>query len=171
MSVRHLVLGLLKRAPMHGYEIQRVMKEARVDLWAGALPGSLYHALRKMEGEGLVRIKALEQSGLRQRAVYEITKDGEAELRSFLLSCWEEPIRPFPVPFYLGMTFLDDPDAALPAIERRIVSLRAEMEEWEQGVVAKKEAPGPARLAMENFAQHLQLDLDMLVRLRDLLSD
>ena len=56
MSVRHLVLGLLDRAPMHGYEIQRVMKEARVDLWAGVLPGSLYHALRKMEGEGLVRI-------------------------------------------------------------------------------------------------------------------
>ena len=171
MSVRHLVLGLLDRAPMHGYEIQRVMKEARVDLWAGVLPGSLYHALRKMEGEGLVRIKAMEQSGIRQRAIYEITDSGRAALGALRLSCWDESIRPFPVPFYLGMTFLDDPAAVLPAIGRRIHALKAELAEWRTGIAAKSAAGGPARLAMENFGKHLALDLDMLEQLREMLSE
>ena len=112
----------------------------------------------------------MEQCGIRQRAVYEITDNGRATLGALRLSCWEETIRPFPIPFYLGMTFLDDPASVLPAIERRIESLKAELDEWQVGIAAKSAAGGPARLAMENFGKHLALDLDMLEQLREMLS-
>ena len=54
---RLMVLGLLKSKPMSGYEIQQILTKSQSDSWAGILPGSIYHALKKMEKEGLVEIK------------------------------------------------------------------------------------------------------------------
>jgi DNA-binding PadR family transcriptional regulator len=41
--IRRFGLGLLLRRPMSGYEVQRILMLDRTDLWAGVLPGSIYH--------------------------------------------------------------------------------------------------------------------------------
>jgi len=53
--VRLFVLGLLYARPRHGYEIRKWLETRRTDLWTGVLPGSIYHALKQMTKEGLVR--------------------------------------------------------------------------------------------------------------------
>ena len=72
-----MVLGLLKTKPMSGYEIQQLLIISQSDSWAGILPGSIYHALKKMEKEQLVAIDSIEQTGNRSKAIYKITEQGE----------------------------------------------------------------------------------------------
>ncbi len=49
---RLMVLGMLRTKPMSGYEMQQLMQVSEVDKWAGILPGSIYHALKKMDKRG-----------------------------------------------------------------------------------------------------------------------
>jgi DNA-binding PadR family transcriptional regulator len=171
MTTRLIVLGLLASAPMHGYEMQRIMETSRVDAWAGILPGSLYHALRRMSDEGLVTVQAIEASGHRQRAVYAITPAGRRAFADELRASWATEARPFPVPLYMAMTFLDGlpPAEVLALVEARTATLGRQLADWD---TAPKEKPGASigtRLAMENLRRHLALDLEMLVALREAL--
>ena len=45
-----LVLGLLDGGPMSGYDLQQKLGGADAERWGGVLPGSIYHALKKLEG-------------------------------------------------------------------------------------------------------------------------
>ncbi len=72
--------ALARRGPMHGHQIRR---DARIDgtEWSQVRPGSLYGALHRMAGDGLVEVVRTEQEGnLPVRTVYAITDDGRREL-------------------------------------------------------------------------------------------
>jgi DNA-binding PadR family transcriptional regulator len=71
--IRLFVLGILNQKTMHGYELYQQLERSRIDLWSDVLPGSIYHAFRQMDKEGLVRIRGTEQTGIKTRAIYEIT--------------------------------------------------------------------------------------------------
>ena len=59
------------------------------DKWANVQPGSIYHALRKLTEEELLREVATEQVGARPaRTTYEITDRGKAEFQSLLRGNW-----------------------------------------------------------------------------------
>ncbi len=99
-SVLHTaVLGLLGEQPLHGYELR-----ARLDVLVGALRrrisfGSVYPALRSLEGSGLIAAcdtpvgcgdpdqapaAARALAPRRRRVVYGLTPDGEAHLTDLL---------------------------------------------------------------------------------------
>jgi DNA-binding PadR family transcriptional regulator len=82
--VRLLVLGTLAtRGPMYGHQIRRVAEMINVEAWSEIRPGSLYHALHQLEGEGLIEAVRTERKGrLPARTVYGITAEGETELRT-----------------------------------------------------------------------------------------
>ncbi|MFR4561382.1 MAG: PadR family transcriptional regulator [Flavonifractor plautii] len=63
-----LVLGLLDGGPMSGYDLQQKLGGADAERWGGVLPGSIYHALKKLEGEGCIALAGVEQTGHRQKA-------------------------------------------------------------------------------------------------------
>lgn len=50
---------------MHGYEIKRYLEITRSDQWAGILVGSIYHAIKRLESEGMIAKRALEHVGNR----------------------------------------------------------------------------------------------------------
>ena len=79
---RLFVLGALARhGPMHGHQIRRDARLDRTELWSQVRPGSLYGALHRMAGEGLVEVVRTEQEGnLPARTVYAITAEGRREL-------------------------------------------------------------------------------------------
>ena len=79
--VRLILLGMLKIRPLSGYEIQQVLQTSQTDVWAGVLPGSIYHALKKMDKEGLVEVDSLEKTGHRIKAIYKITEKGLTEFK------------------------------------------------------------------------------------------
>ncbi|MCG0239423.1 MAG: helix-turn-helix transcriptional regulator [Firmicutes bacterium] len=176
---RLVVLGLLSRRPMHGYEIQQMLQVTQSERWANILPGSIYHALRKLEEEGLVEVQATERTGHRTRAVYRITEAGRQEYRRLLAAAWAEPTVALPRDLYLVLGFLDDlpRTEVLAAIERRIAALEAELAAWNAGEAAKEEAlraqgaslPPYLKAVFANGRAHLEADLQLLRYLREVL--
>ena len=74
-----LILSLLGRRPMYGYEIARTVREES----EGALDwkeGSLYPSLHKLARAGLVRDEWQETPGARRRKYYHLTSDGRRAL-------------------------------------------------------------------------------------------
>lgn len=167
MNVRLLVLGLLARQPMHGYELRKLTQLSRVEVWSGVLPGSIYHALGRLDQEGLVRKKATEHTGKRERDVYEITDAGRAALVELVRSAWSAPVRGFPTSLYGAILFR----GALGVAEERagldaaILGLTGEIEQWE-AALPQKAFSADQRALFENALAHLKLDLELVKQLR-----
>ncbi|MEV7329187.1 PadR family transcriptional regulator [Micromonospora sp. NPDC093244] len=99
-----MILGLVRwMQPVHGYDVRRELLSWSADKWANVQPGSIYHALRKLTEEGLLRTVATEQVGARPaRTTYEVTPKGEDEFETLLRNLWwnfAEPIDPFTAAF------------------------------------------------------------------------
>ena len=76
-STSILLLTLLQRSPMYGYQIVQEVKkrsEGTLDL----KEGSLYPALHKMEEQGLIESYWQERPDGRQRRYYRLTPKGSA---------------------------------------------------------------------------------------------
>ncbi len=88
--VEYAVLGLLRLAPRHGYELaSHFAPDAEV---GAALPvdlSDLYAALKRLEVRGLVAGQVEVHGARPPRHVYHLTTDGEDELRRWL----DQPVR------------------------------------------------------------------------------
>jgi DNA-binding PadR family transcriptional regulator len=175
MLTRLFVLGLLLRRPMSGYEVQRILQLNRTDLWAGILSGSIYHALKKLESEGLVTLRVTEQSGNRTRAIYAITPKGEAEYRSLLREAWRSPSPHFPSGLYAALSFTDDlpRKEVLALLDAHIAALEDQLAIWNAGEREKSALAGPLPgyigAIFDNGREHMQTDLRFLQHLRETL--
>ncbi len=78
-----MILGLVRwMQPVHGYDVRRELLSWSADKWANVQPGSIYHALRKLTEEGLLREVATEQVGARPaRTTYAVTAQGRGRVR------------------------------------------------------------------------------------------
>jgi DNA-binding PadR family transcriptional regulator len=174
MNVRLVVLGLLSEAPRHGYEIRRWLELSRAELWTSVLPGSIYHALRQLEKEGLVAAPSIEPTGNRARAVYRITEAGRAELRALLLDRLQRPPRSFSPDLYAALTFADrlTPAELRAALQHLLQVLDAERAQWTEGAEQKMRygAMTPLIAALfENGQEHIATDVRLVRRLLDAL--
>jgi DNA-binding PadR family transcriptional regulator len=102
--------ALAKGGAMYGHQIRRDARVDRAELWSDVRPGSLYGALHRLEGEGLVRALRTEQEGrLPARTVYEITDEGRRELAVLQAEAFEE-VRFPPDPVDLALATATDVD-------------------------------------------------------------
>ena len=91
-SIVPVVLKLLKERPMYGYEMVKVVK-ARTEGRFEWKEGTLYPALHRLEGEGLLTAKWKLAPTQKRRKYYYLTRKGRkalevkiAELREFSLA-------------------------------------------------------------------------------------
>lgn len=130
-ATRLLILGLVRwTQPVHGYDVRRELLSWNADEWANVAPGSIYHALKKMADEGLLREVGTEQVGARPaRTMYEITDKGERVFQDLLREFWWEyrqPVDPFSTAFALQPAL---PRAeAVAALRNRANQLRSYIE-------------------------------------------
>lgn len=80
MNVRTLCLGILSTGEASGYEIKKDIEEGLFSHFIDASYGSIYPALTQLAGEGLVTVRAEEQSGKPDKKVYAITPKGRESL-------------------------------------------------------------------------------------------
>jgi DNA-binding PadR family transcriptional regulator len=89
MSVRMVILGLLREKPLYGYEIKQIIEEHMGD-WTSIAFGSIYFALEKLAAEKFVEKVSEERKGKRpSRCVYQITRAGRTEFLSLLRESWQ----------------------------------------------------------------------------------
>jgi DNA-binding PadR family transcriptional regulator len=72
------VLELLHEREMHPYEMTQLMRERRVDYRVKLRPGSLYHTVERLEGQGFIEVVDTQRQGRRpERTVYGLTEPGK----------------------------------------------------------------------------------------------
>jgi len=106
MTVRLVILGLLRERPLYGYEIKQIIEEHMSD-WTSIAFGSIYFALEKLAEEKFVERVEVEQKGKRpSRSVYQITDAGREEFLRLLRESWQQFEREY-YPLDICLFFLD----------------------------------------------------------------
>lgn len=89
---RMTLLAFLSFRPMHGYELRKQIELSRRDRWADIKYGSIYGALRRLSGEGLLEEVGMARVGNRPpHTVYRTTEAGKEELSRLLKEAWVRP--------------------------------------------------------------------------------
>lgn len=78
----YVILGFVRKEPRSGYEIKALVDNSTRFFWAASY-GQIYPELKRLSEAGLI-VGSDSPTGGRKRTVYEITADGEEELRSWL---------------------------------------------------------------------------------------
>jgi DNA-binding PadR family transcriptional regulator len=110
MERKLLLLGLLRRGDMHGYEINGIV-EHHLDSGLDLTRSSAYRLLSVMEGDGWISSRRERKGNRPARTVYRITPRGEAAFRDLLrisLGTYTPPT----VNRNLGFAFMGELDPA-----------------------------------------------------------
>jgi PadR family transcriptional regulator, regulatory protein AphA len=81
-ATAYVILGMIRGEPRSGYEIKALVDRTTRFFWAASY-GQIYPELKRLSEAGLVE-GVDSPTGGRKRTVYEITADGEAELKAWL---------------------------------------------------------------------------------------
>jgi DNA-binding PadR family transcriptional regulator len=146
-AIRLLVLGAVRQhGRAHGYQVRNDLEYWGAQDWSNAKPGSIYHALKQMAKQGLLRAHdtAPSTAGGPPRTEYELTAAGEAEFFALLRAALSQRDEKSDV-LSAGIGFLVDlPRAeAVALLRERVRSL----EEWRSTVTEYyTPADGPGQL-------------------------
>ena len=139
-----LLLALLMEAPMHPYRMQQMIKERGQDQLVNvAQRNSVYQALDRLERDGLARrASTAREAGRPERTVYEITDEGAATVKRWLVSALPTPAREFPeFPAALAFLAVLPPDEVRELLDRRAEALTAKV-----AAIREQAPPGMPRL-------------------------
>jgi len=166
MEKKLLLLGLLRRQEMHGYQLNEFI-DNNLSLCTDLKKPTAYYLLDKMAADGWLSA-ATEQDGNRPpRRVYHLTETGEVVFQRLL---HENLAHYNPVNFTgdIGMAFLDwlSPAEALPLLEAQKQQLMARL----KMVSTIPPHNGSLQLIFSHQTRHLQAELDWLNEVIEQLS-
>ena len=81
-ATAYVILGMVRAQPRSGYEIKAMVDRTTRFFWAASY-GQIYPELKRLSEAGLIA-GSDSPTGGRRRTVYEITADGEEELKAWL---------------------------------------------------------------------------------------
>ncbi|MFI0715493.1 PadR family transcriptional regulator [Streptomyces inhibens] len=144
-AIRLLVLGAVRQhGRAHGYQVRNDLEYWGAHEWSNAKPGSIYHALKQMAKQGLLRAHDLAPStaGGPPRTEYELTAAGEAEFFALLRAALAQPDQKVDMLSAAIGFVVDLPrDEAVALLKERVRALR----EWRSTVTeyyTPEEGPG-----------------------------
>ena len=132
------VLSLLREAPMHPYQMQRLLRDRHKDEILALKRGSLYHAIGRLERAGLIEVGGSSRDGRRpERTSYCITPAGREQFLAVLRKIVALPRRESSE-FMAAMSFLVHltPAEAIPQLAERAGRLDWEIEQRSMGLEA-----------------------------------
>ena len=159
MSVRMVILGLLREKQLYGYEIKHIIEDHMGD-WTSIAFGSIYFALGRLSKEGFIRKVAEEKQGKRpSKSVYEITERGKMEFLLLLRGIWEN-VKHESYDLDLALFFSDalSKKELLQYIKKRIQKSREvlrHIREHKNEQLANKDVPARAEAIFEHTYLHL----------------
>lgn len=170
MTVEIYALSVLRRGPLHGYELKSRIRRPSI---APVNNNSLYPALKRLERDGAVTKTVEQQEGRPARNVYAITPAGRRLLRD-LVSTLPRELASDDEEFLLRVSFFDELE-----VPARLDVLRTRREVVEQALAQVRgllavptpdAAPDPAptwrRRAQEQLVDRLTQELRWLDELR-----
>src|SRR5262245_45418728 len=89
VALRHAVLAALLEGEASGYQLSKRFDVSVANFWS-ATPQQIYRELERLEGEGLLRARVVQQRRRPNKRVFTLTPAGRAELLAFTTA----PARP-----------------------------------------------------------------------------
>jgi len=132
------VLVLLWEAPMHPYQMQRLIRERGKDFVVNVKAGSIYHAVDRLVKGGLAEVVDTSREGKRpERTTYRITDKGTAACGDWVNAMVGQPKKEYPE-FAAAIAALPVlmPDGARAALERRATAIADEVTGYEEQLSA-----------------------------------
>ena len=154
-----LLLGLLRRGDMHGYQLHEFIDRNLASCTDLKKP-TAYHLLSKMADAGWIIETEAESDGNRPpRRVYQITGAGEEAFQR-LIRANLSSFHPATFTDDIGLAFVDvlDPAEAVELLTQRRDALAADVE----AIRATPMHTGSLQLVIEHQARHLAAELDWL---------
>ncbi|MFZ3595392.1 PadR family transcriptional regulator [Streptomyces sp. BH104] len=133
-AIRLLVLGAVRQhGRAHGYQVRNDLEYWGAHEWSNAKPGSIYHALKQMAKQGLLRAHEVAPStaGGPPRTEYELTEQGQEEYLTLVresLTSYDQ--RPDILTAALGCMVDLPRDEVVGLLKERVRG----MEEWRRSV-------------------------------------
>jgi PadR family transcriptional regulator AphA len=154
MALREVILTVLARGEMTGYEITKDFEAVYVHFWR-ASHQQVYRELARLSKDGRVTAKLVAQESRPDKKVYAITKRGLDELKRWI----EAPTEP-PRPQYdLLVKLLGSHVVERPIFQREVTKLRARAQEWVKQLQAMRRECLRTRSTWSEHDQILYLTL------------
>ncbi len=127
MALRHAVLAALLHGEASGYQLSKRFDVSVANFWS-ATPQQLYRELERLDADGLVRARLVEQQRRPNKRVFSLTGAGRRELHDFTT----EPARPTALRDDLAVKLqavdVGDADAVREAVAVRLEQARAKLD-------------------------------------------
>lgn len=131
MALRHAVLAALMEGKASGYQLAKRFDVSVANFWS-ATPQQLYRELERLEREGLLRGRVVEQQRRPNKRVFTLTAAGREELHAFIAV----PARPTAIRddllVKLQAAVGEDGDAVRDAVAERLDHARGKLALYER---------------------------------------
>jgi PadR family transcriptional regulator, regulatory protein AphA len=127
MNVRTLCLGFLSTGEASGYEIKKGIEDGMFSHFIDASFGSIYPALTQLTAEGLLTVRAEEQTGKPDKKVYAITENGRKALARAISVLPAKDKFKSEFLFQMLLHQFITPDVMLAAIDKQLNDLRHDL--------------------------------------------
>lgn len=125
MALREVILTVLARGEMTGYEIARDFEAVYVHFWR-ASHQQIYRELARLDKEGRVTVKVVAQESRPDKKIYAITKRGLDELKQWIVAPTEPPRAQYDLLVKLLGSHIADQVAFKAELDR----IRSRAEKW-----------------------------------------
>ncbi|MBI2719282.1 MAG: PadR family transcriptional regulator [Rhizobiales bacterium] len=168
MNVRTLCLGVLTMGEASGYEIKKEIEEGLFSHFIEASFGAIYPALTQLLAEGLLTVRAEEQTGRPDKKVYAITEAGRRALAKAIAVIPVKDKYKSEFLFQMLLQQFISPDAMLAAIDKQIADLRGDLAKIAECASAEQPLAGAAFVAQYghvvltasvNYLEHKRAEL------------
>jgi len=124
------ILSTLVERPMHPYEMYQLLISRAEDRLVKIRPGSLYHAIVRLEERGFVAVVGRDREGNRpERTTYSVTDEGSAELTRWVEARLATPVNEYnEFPVAIAQMHNLPERQVIAVLEKRMAALRAELD-------------------------------------------
>ena len=125
-------LSLLVEEPMHPYEMYQLLMARHEDRLVKVRPGTLYHAVGRLEEHGLVDATGTDREGNRpERTTYTISAAGREALTQRLQDMLANPVNEYPsFPLAVAEAYNLPADVVVELLDRRLEACRNSSISW-----------------------------------------
>ncbi|MDO4281459.1 MAG: PadR family transcriptional regulator [Peptococcaceae bacterium] len=153
-----IVLGMLKKAPMSAYEIQKLVEYRNISKWVKISTPSIYKKTIQLEKKGLIKGEVVKPGKMPEKSVYSLTEAGEKEFEHLMFEISSNPIHIFldfnAVIVNLDSLPLEKQQVCIREIESNIQTLKTYLEE---NLQSKENMPDIPETGMAVLRQQLVL--------------
>lgn len=90
-----IVLGMLKKQPLSAYDIQKLVEYRNISKWVKISTPSIYKKVIQLEDKGLIKSRLEREGKMPEKAVYSLTRTGEAAFEELMLEISSRPVNIF----------------------------------------------------------------------------